>query len=270
MEQVNLELLALMRPENYVLFLILLIFRPMGMLYGFTLFSWGLGAGFMMRVVIAAAFGLVPFWNDAEKFIMFAISADLQTMIITLMIEFSIGFLVGALASSPFHAMKYAGAIIDTFRGENNSSIEDPSGGTLTTLGLLYFICAAILFTQAGGFYVLTENLYTSYTIWPVGGNTATLTESAWLQATIMLSRAVVAGIAIAAPLLIILYSIEFLFGVATKLAPRFGLYENAFLAKNLATVIALVLFSGYILRISDEAVGFAYRATNTVDWVLQ
>lgn len=270
MEQADFALLLSMRPENYVLFLILLIFRPLGMLYGFTLFSWGLGAGFMLRVAISAGFGILPFWNNADQFILIASTATMQTIVVTLFIELSIGFLVGALASSPFHAMKYAGAVTDSFRGENNSSLEDPSGGTLTTFGLLYFICAAVAFTQAGGFYVLIENLYTSYNVWPIGRNSATLTEDAWLQATLMLSRAIVAGIAIAAPLLIIFYAVEFTFGVAAKLAPRFNLYENAFVVKNIIAIVTLPLFAGYILRISDEAIGFAYRATNIVDWIIQ
>lgn len=266
----DIQALIEVRPETFILFLLLAIFRPLGLVYGFTLFSWGLGHGLMIRIGISFAFGLLVFWNSTDVFMAIAETATIQNTVITLSIEFAIGFGLGAMASSPFHALKYAGAITDTYRGENNSGITDPSGGTLSTYSVLYFIAGAVVFTQAGGFYVMIKNLYTTYVIWPIGNGDLEFDSEAWSLAAQLLQRSLLASIAIAAPLLIIFISIDFALGVASKLAPRFNLYENSFIAKNTAAVLALPVIAMYLVRISESNLGFAYDAVLNLETYLK
>jgi type III secretion protein T len=266
----DVQALIEIQPETLVLFLLLTIFRPLGLLYGFTLFAWGFGPGLMMRIGISFAFGLVVFWNSSDTFVQIAETATIQNTLITLTIEFGIGFGLGAMTSSPFHALKYAGAITDTYRGENNSSLTDPSGGTLSTFSVLYFVAGAVIFTQAGGFYIIIKNLYTTYLIWPVGNREMAFGDDAWFLATQLLQRSILASIAIAAPLLIIFMSIDFALGVAAKLAPRFNLYENAFMAKNMAAVLTLPVIAMFLIRVSQSNLGFAYDAVFSLETYLK
>ncbi|MEP3299203.1 MAG: flagellar biosynthetic protein FliR [Pseudoruegeria sp.] len=248
-------------PETYILFLLLAIFRPLGLLYGFTLFSWGFGQGLMMRIGVSFAFGILVFWNSADVFISIAETTTIQKTVLILAIEYAIGFGLGTMASIPFHALKYAGAITDTYRGENNSGITDPSGGTLSSFSVLYFIAGAVVFTQAGGFYVMIDNLYTTYTMWPIGTAGIEFNEDAWRLGPQILQRSLLSSIAIAAPLLIIFLAIDFALAVAAKLAPRFNLYDNSFIGKNIAAVLSLPIIAFYLIRISTENMGYAYDA---------
>ncbi len=259
MPTVNLDALLEFQLENYVAFLLLFLFRPLGLTYGFTLFSWGFGSGIMLRLAISFSLGLMVFWYNSLDFIEVVRTASVREFTIILMIDFAIGFGSGALASAPFHALKYAGAITDSYRGENNSGIQDPSGGELTTYSVLYFITGAVIFCQVGGFYIIVDNLLSTYVLWPIGSQSVGFSADAWLLAAEFLQRSLMFAIAVAAPLLIIFMSIDFALAVAAKLAPRFGFYENSFLLKNLAAIVSLPMIALYLLRISDSNMSYTY-----------
>lgn len=264
------QALLSVRPESFVLFLVLMIFRPLGVTYGFTLFTWGMGSNLMMRIALAFSFGMLVFWNNSDTFIAIADSKTIREIVFILVIEFALGFGIGAMASAPFHALKYAGAITDTYRGENNSGIEDPSGGTLSTFSVLYFITGAVVFCQSGGFYILVKNLYTTYVIWPIGTPTLAFDSEGWKLGAELIQRSLLFSIAIAAPLLIIFLMIDFILAIAAKLAPRFNFYENSFLFKNVAAVAALPVLAFYLIRISHSNMGYAYDAVITLEAFLK
>ena len=257
-------------PESYVLFLLLVIFRPLGLMYGFTLFSWGFGTSMMLRIAVAFALGLPVFWNSSNVFIGISESASVRRIVIILAIEFALGFGQGAMASAPFHALKYAGAITDTYRGENNSGLQDPSGGTLSTYSVLYFIIGAVIFCQAGGFYVLINNLYSTYVLWPIGTESLGFDSGGWQLGAQLIQRSLLTSLAVAAPLLIIFLSIDFALAVAAKLAPRFNLYENSFLFKNIAAIVTLPLLAIYLVRVSDGNMSYAYDAVLALEAFLE
>lgn len=266
----DIQVLLEIRPESYVLFLIVMLFRPLGLMYGFTLFSWGLGANLMIRIALSFALGMLVFWNQSDLFVTIADTKSIREIVFILMIEFALGFGVGGMASAPFHALKYAGAITDTYRGENNSGLEDPSGGTLSTFSVLYFITGSVVFCQSGGFYVMVNNLYSTYMIWPIGSESIAFKSDGWLLGVQLIQRSLLTGIAVAAPLLIIFLSIDFILAVAAKLAPRFNIYENSFLFKNIAAIVSLPVLAFYLLRISDSNMGYAYNAVISVEAFLE
>jgi len=264
------QALLAVRPESFVLFLVLMLFRPLGMTYGFTLFVWGMWSNLMMRIALAFSFGMLVFWNNTETFITIADSQTIREIVFILVIEFALGFGIGAMASAPFHALKYAGAITDTYRGENNSGLEDPSGGTLSTFSVLYFVTGAVVFCQSGGFYILVKNLYSTYIIWPIGLQSLAFNSEGWRLGAELIQRSLLFSIAIAAPLLIIFLMIDFILAVSAKLAPRFNLYENSFLFKNIAAILTLPVLAFYLIRISQTNMGYAYDAVISLEAFLK
>ena len=254
------ELLSL-RPETSFVFVVLALFRPLGIMYGFTLFGWGLGQSLMLRIAIALPLGVLVFIFQSENFVEIAQTQSTGALTIIVMIEFIIGFGIGFIMSSPFFAFKYAGSVSDSFRGENNTGLQDESGGELSTFALLYFMTAAVIFCQFGGFHILFRHLLKSYTIWPVGVGSLELYAGSWFYAVQLIQSSLIMALVIAAPLLILFFFIELTLAVSSKLAPRFQLYENSFLAKNVAAILTLPLISYYILRISENNVYLSYDA---------
>lgn len=265
MDMSTLEALATFRPEAVVMFLILLIFRPLGLLFGFTVFSWGIGAGLMTRIAIALPLGIFAFANDSFDVEVVVRTATLQRALIVLVIEFAIGFGLGAMMSSSFHAFKYAGALTDTYRGENNTGIQDPSGGEIHTFSVLYFLLGSYVFCVSGGFTIMVENLFLTYKIWPVGSEVIDFDSDAWRLGGQLVQRSLILAFVIAAPLLLLMLSIDFVLAVAARIAPKMHMYENSFLLKNFAAVALLPVMMMLMLEISDNELGYAYEAVSNM-----
>jgi type III secretion protein T len=235
--------------------IILLVLRPFGMLLSFLAFTWALRGAQMLRISIAVALMLPALGAHADEFErLIGLTSVVQFLPVCLK-EVAIGYALGFLASLPFFALQYAGAITDTFRGENDTGLHDPTGGTLHTFSSAYLVIGFFAFFSLGGFEKLIENLYATYGIWPVSYAFPTLSASAAMQAADILTRTMMTAIRVALPLLAMLVVIEFSVSIAARLGRRFNFYDLAFPMKNLATVLTMPLMMWVIWQLSDERV---------------
>ncbi len=236
--------------------LIIVVLRPFGMLFSFLAFTWAFRTAVMARMSIALAFALPTLVAQTGQFErLMEFQTVTQFLPLTLK-EFAIGYALGFLASVPFFALQYAGAITDTFRGENDTGIQDPTGGSLHTFSSAYLVIGFFAFFSLGGFEKLIQNLYATYGIWPITAATPTLDASAAMQAVDIFTRTIFMAIQIALPLLAMLVVIEFSVSIAARLGRRFNFYDLAFPLKNLATVLTLPLTMWVIWQLSDDRVG--------------
>jgi type III secretion protein T len=236
--------------------LILVTLRPFGLLFGFMAFSWAMRSAQTLRLSIAIALALPTLVSNIDEVEALIVAPDILRLLPLGLKEFGIGYALGFLASLPFFALQYAGAITDTFRGENDTGIRDPMGGSLHTFSLLYLIVGFFAFFSFGGLEQLVQNLYATYRIWPVGFIMPALTSSAALQAADLLMHTLVMAIQTALPLLGMLVVVEFSVGIAARLGRRFNFYDLSFPIKNLVTVLTLPLTVWLIWVLSDDRIG--------------
>lgn len=264
------EVLFSLPPEVYTLLLALSLLRPLGILYGFTIFSWGISHGLMLRLTAIFPLSLFFVSHEVDEVVLLASSTSVSSSVGILAVEFFLGFALGALSSSGFHALKYAGAITDSYRGENNAGIQDPSGGELNTFSLIYFSMGAYLFCTNGGFLLLVDSLAETYVVWPIGSQDIRFSRTAWQISSTMVTRSLTLAMVIAAPLLIVLLVVDFSLAIASKIGQRLHVYEYSFVLKNLSSLLALPFMVLVISRVSLENLNYLYTSVIGIERFLK
>ncbi|NJM81718.1 MAG: flagellar biosynthetic protein FliR [Tabrizicola sp.] len=236
--------------------LIMLVLRPFGMVFSFLAFTWALRSAVMVRVAVAIALALPTLAAHVGEYERLIEMTSVTQFLPVSLKEFGIGYALGFLASLPFFAMQYAGAITDVFRGENDPGYPDPTGGTLHTFSTAYLVIGFFAFFSLSGFEKLVQNLYESYGLWPVSYAFPSFSGAAVLQAADILTRTLWTAIRVALPLLAMLVVIEFSVAIAARLGRRFNFYDLAFPLKNFATAVTVPLMMWVIWQLSDDRVG--------------
>lgn len=239
--------------ENFYLVMALGVLRTFGLLFGFLAFGWGLGRSVSLRIGIAFSLSLPFMFSVLEQVDTLAEQTNPLNLALIGIKEFFIGFALGLLASGPFRAMQYAGAISDAFRGEAESGVLSPEGTPIQTFSLLYTVIGFSVFFAMGGLWHLIEILYRTYDIWPLDAPLPTFYGGAPDIALAALNDSLKLAIQIAAPLMILLFSVELILMVATKLGRRFNLYSMSFLVKNMLTLLMLPLMAIVIVQVAEE-----------------
>lgn len=227
--------------------LILATLRPFGLLFGFTAISWAFGAGRTLRLSVAVALGLPTLAVTVSDIETLVAEATIGQLALVAPKEFLLGLLLGFLASLPFWALRYAGSIIATFKGEADGGFQDPADGTMESLAVLFQLIGLAAFAHAGGLWIITANLYQSYGIWPLysafpefQGNTIRVVFDILITTLLLAIRT-------ALPILAVLVFVDFTLMIAARIGRRFRLFEYSFMAKNLSVVLLLPVFA-YLL----------------------
>lgn len=234
--------------------LIFMTLRPAGLLFGFMAFTWALSQMRTLRISTALGLALPTLVLTGTQIEAILDTAGIAELAFLSGKELLIGYGLGLLASLPFFALQYAGAITDAFRGESDSGITDPTGGTLQTFSLLYVVIGFAVFFGVGGLWGLIAMLYQSYTIWPVNQPLPALAGDAPVQIMMMLGDMFLLTVRTAIPLLALLVVVEFVLGVAARLSRKFGMQDLTFLAKNFSAVLMLPLIALYVLWVAEPS----------------
>ncbi|WP_028957522.1 flagellar biosynthetic protein FliR [Sulfitobacter sp. 20_GPM-1509m] len=256
--------------ESAFLFIAVNMLRSFGLTFGFVAFAWGLGQAVVTRAAISIALSLpimllaVPDFRDLR--------AETPQIEIPLLLikEFAVGYGLGLLAALPFLALQYAGAVTDSYRGDNNNGIPDPVGGQLPAFGLLFMLIGLYAFFASGGLWQLTAGLYHSYELWPVSSALPNFAPNAWRIFADLVDGLMRDALLIAAPLLAILIATDFMLAVASRLSAKFQIYQNVFTAKNLVAVLSLPLMALYIERVSNGRIVQAFDALPILQGILR
>ncbi|MEM8691536.1 MAG: flagellar biosynthetic protein FliR [Pseudomonadota bacterium] len=246
--------------------MILIALRPFGLLFGFLAITWALRSALMLRLSIAIALALPTAFVNLDEVEALIVAPDIFQLAPLSLKEFGLGYALGLLASLPFFALQYAGAITDAFRGENDTGIQDPMGGSLHTFSVAYLVIGFFAFFSLGGFEDLIENLYASYRVWPVNLVFPKLSGAAALITVDILTRTLTTAIVVSLPLLGMLVVIEGAVSVAARLGRRFNFYDMAFPLKNLATVVTLPLTAWLIWSLSEARISESGEALQILE----
>lgn len=244
--------------------------RPLGFLFGFQAFAWAIGNAVALRLGIAVAIGLPTLASSLPEITVLVTKRDPFASAIVAPREFAIGFGLGLLASLPFFALQYAGAITDSFRGESDGGQNDPAGGgTLQTFSVLYVVIGFAVFFATGGLWLLVEMLYDSYRVWPIDAAFPALADGGASAVLALLGGTLATTVRLALPLLGFLVLLELAVGGAARLGRRTGFYDMAFPVKNLAVMLTLPLVAWFVHSASGELSDEAFLAGRILEELL-
>lgn len=256
-----LDILTTTPLETLFLLLAINMLRMLGFLYGFVPMYWGLMQSTILRVNLAIALCLPVMAGNLAVVARLVNEATPLDLALLGPKEFAIGLGLGVLASTPFAAVSYAGAIIDTFRGESDSGIQGPTGGTIQTTPLLYMVIILAAFMNLDLFAQVFSLVYTSYEIWNVNELLPNFPQISGRRVGDFLANSLRIGLLVAMPVFLLLALCELAVIVAARLGRKMGLYDLAFVAKNLLMVLSLPLATAVLVMNSPEMMGLSVDA---------
>jgi type III secretory pathway component EscT len=254
--------------QEIVPMFILAALRPIGLFYGFTGFQWAMSSTRILRTMLAIAVGLPMVLANLETTYTLIKANSLVVLGLTVVTEVAIGFALGFIASLPFFALSFAGAMTDQFRGETDSGLHTPLGGGISTFGLLYTVIGLYAFAFADGIGMLIQALYRSYIIWPLSEPFPEITRTTVGTTLKIFGHGTLLGIRIVMPLLLFLFVIELSTIVAARIGKRFNFYNFAFSLKNMAAVLSLPILGAYVWLFVTQNMGEFFRDFNMIDWI--
>jgi flagellar biosynthetic protein FliR len=152
-------------------------------------------------------------------------------LIIALVQEVLIGLMLGTVAALIFAGIQAAGEIIDMQMGLSVASTFDPSqGGQASVVARFFSEIMLVLFLAIDGHHLLLVALRKSYEVlpmlqvWNFGLTGRTLAE---------LGGSVFAvGISLAAPIVLVIFLLDFAFGMVSRVAPQVNVFMLGFQCK--------------------------------------
>lgn len=175
--------------------------------------------------------------------------------------EFLTGMLMGLVVAWIFDAVAFGGQLMDTQMGFAFVQLVDPSSAQPTSISGAVLLQITLLFLFLSGLHhQMILALVESYRILPIGGAIPMRPLPLVLLAGQILSR----GLQLAMPVLITLFFVDVVEGIAAKIMPQLQLMQLAFPIKisvGLA-VLAIILreFTAWILPLFERAPREALR----------
>jgi flagellar biosynthetic protein FliR len=186
---------------------------------------------------------MICFWTASLLIFVIPVSKELPTTSIqylfTLVTEITIGAMIGFVLDLFVTGIEFAGSLMDTQAGLSVASLLDPSSGrNITLMSLLLKWVAFMLFLAIDGHHLVLATLVQSFKIIPVGGH-ANLSAGAY-ELMKLGSYILYLGVQLSAPILLVVFLIDFGFGMLNKVAEQINIFQLGFQVKP---SISLLIF---------------------------
>ena len=167
------------------------------------------------------------------------------TLLVALLLkEVMIGLLVGLLLAMPFWLFESVGALFDNQRGALVGGQINPTlGPDATPLGHLLLHWFMLLMILSFGLKLITQVLWDSYTLWPVGKWFPPLTEQGYAQLLKLIGNMFSNIVLFAGPLVLVLLFIDFLIGIISLYSQQLQASSLTPPLKCLAGILFLILY---------------------------
>ena len=169
-----------------------------------------------------------------------------------LLVEFFLGALIGFTMTLIIHGVEYAGSIMDNQAGLSVASMLDPSTGqNAALLEQLLKLIVLIIFLSLEGHLVVLSILFQSYDLFPVG-QPLDLTHGLRLVITFAKDLFLI-GFKLASPIIIVVFFIDFCFGLLNRVAEQVNVFQLGFQVKPITSLfIFLAVIPGFVYAISN------------------
>ncbi len=210
---------------------------------------------------IAPVFYLLPFLNDrtivngfVKNTIVFAVILGMwpsighphppgRGLLGMAMTEAGAGLVLGVALSLPFWVAATIGELIDNQRGATISDSIDPATGVeASVLAPFVSLFYAAAFLQQGGMLTIVEALEASYATVPAGA----LFHVDLVRVGALLDDLVAHGLALAAPVLIVMFLTDALLGLFSRFCPQVNAFSLSLTVKSLVAFAVFHLYFVY------------------------
>ncbi len=208
---------------------------------------------------------VLVFWIAATMLFVVPITQNLPnaplTIALALVIEFLIGACIGFTVQLLLIGIELAGSLMDTQAGLSTASMLDPSSGRTTTIISRWITwIAVIVFLLLDGHHMVLSSVFQSFRMIPAGGPVQ-LDKAAEL---LMSMGTMIFQIALqySAPILLIVFLVDFCFGMLSRVAPQINVFQLGFQVKPL---ISIFIFGLIIVGIIQSFGGLIEQITEYI-----
>ena len=178
--------------------------------------------------------------------------------------EAFVGLAIGTFFGLFLWAFEAAGTVLDTQIGASLGTVQDPiSGHDVTLLGDLLGRWAGYVFMASGGFLLLVTALLDSFAIWPVDRALPDVAAASVTLFEAEFGAFATLAVMVAAPVLVVLFVIDMLFGLVNRFARRVDVLFLSMALKGLVALLLVALLLPVLLEVltrqiesRDEALG--------------
>lgn len=167
------------------------------------------------------------------------------TLLVALLLkEVMIGLLLGLLLAMPFWLFESVGALFDNQRGALVGGQINPSlGPDATPLGHLLLQWFILLMILSFGLKLITQVIWDSYTLWPVGKWFPPFTEEGYARLLKLTGNMFSNMVLFAGPLVLVLLFIDFLIGIISLYSQQLQASSLTPPLKCLAGMLFLIIY---------------------------
>ncbi len=203
----------------------------------------------------------LAFWSSA--LLIYVVPApihppDTGLLFITAFIcEFLVGVMIGFTTDLLIVGIEFAGSLMDTQAGLSVAAMLDPSSGrSLSLLSLMLKWTATMLFLVIDGHHLVLSALMESYRLLPIG-SPINFSQGAFYLAS-MGTYIFYLGVQLSAPIMLVVFMIDFGFGMLNKVAEQVNVFQLGFQIKP---SVSLLVF----LATAPSLVGGIYKILETM-----
>lgn len=184
---------------------------------------------------------------------------NLSALFMLLSAELLLGILIGYVALLVFSVIQFCGNIIDIMTGMHVASVLDPM--TLeqqSLLGQFQYILALLLFLNFNGHHFILHALNKSFTMLPLGTLSLQISDPSIFIGIV--SSTFIIGFQLAAPIVAILFLIDFSLGIIAKGVPQMNVFMTGMPLKSMVGFFALLVALLYYSEYFKHLPGFVYQ----------
>lgn len=157
--------------------------------------------------------------------------------------EFGIGILIGFVAQIMTIGLESAGALMDTQAGLSAASMLDPaSGRSVTIITQLLLKIAILVFMMMNGHLMLLTAIHHSFLAIPVA-SPVKFDPGLWYAMQLGVHIFNIA-VQFSAPILLIIFLVDFCFGMLSRVAPQVNVFQLGFQVKPIVALFIFVMMA--------------------------
>lgn len=233
--------------------------RPIGILLILPVLTRA-QVGSLLRTALALALALPVMGHAGEVIAPLDSREDRAIQIVLVAIkEIGVGALIGFLLGIPFWTVQVVGELIDMQRSIAYAfqPSDLTSGSEATVMNSFLWFVAIVAFIASDGLGVVVSTLYQSYAVWPLLGFLPSLSLDGVLALVGLVDQMLRQALLIAGPAVILLLLVDLSLMLIGRFTPNLNASDLAPTIKNIAFIVFMLLYSGYLLNyIGAEVAG--------------
>ena len=231
--------------------------RPVGILLILPVFTRA-EMGTLIRLGLAFAFAL-PILGYSQQSLA-PTEADIPVIRLALVAlkELFVGVLIGFVLGIPFWAIQAVGDLIDTQRGITSevAPLDPTTKSQSSALGVFLGILTITVFVAADGMNTLVETLYGSYALWPIRNLLPSADMAAMMDLARLVDRVLRTAMLVGGPVIVLMLLLDLCVMLIGRFAPQLNANDLAPTLKNVAVVLFLSAYVGYLFEYVGTEVG--------------